>query len=87
MGKTGRCFIVSESNGYTLNVNPETNALELTSRSRDLWKKHNWLIEKVVLDESSYDEDFVEGRKSTSGFLQHVDLGELLVYKNFGAIL
>ena len=72
MGKTKNCFIVSESTGYTLNVDHDTNALELTNRSKDLWKKHNWLVEKVVHDESTYDNDFVEGAKSQSGQLRHV---------------
>ena len=72
MGKTKNCFIVSESTGYTLNVDDDTNSLELSNRSRDMWTKHNWLIEKVVRDESNYDDDFVEGRKSQSGQLRHV---------------
>ena len=71
MGKTKNCFIVSESTGYTLNVNDETNSLELTNRSRDMWTKHNWLIQKKGQDESIYDKDFVEGRKSQSGQLRH----------------
>jgi hypothetical protein len=72
MGKTKNCFIVSESTGYTLNVDHDTNALEITNRSKDLWTKHNWLIEQVVLDESNYDNDFIEGTKSQSGQLRHV---------------
>ena len=72
MGKTTNCFIVSESTGYTLNVDHDTNALEITNRSKDLWTKHNWLIEQVVYDESNYDPDFIEGRKSQSGQLRHV---------------
>ena len=72
MGKTRNCFIVSESTGYTLNVDYATNAIELTNRSKDLWTKHNWLIEQVVYDESNYDHDFIEGRKSQSGQLRHV---------------
>ena len=79
MGKTKNCFIVSESTGYTLNVDPDTNALELTNRSKDLWKKHNWLVEKVVNDESTYDNDFIEGAKSQSGQLRHVcELGRTI---------
>ena len=78
MPKTKGWFIVSELNGYTLNVNSDTHALELTKRSRDLWKKHNWLIEKVVRDESDYDDHFVEGKKSASGQLHHIDIGHIL---------
>ena len=80
MPKTKGWYIVSELNGYTLNVNPDTNNLELTKRSRDLWKKHNWMIEKVVRDESDYDEDFVEGKKSSSGCLHHMETGYPFLY-------
>ena len=75
MGKTKGCYIVSELNGYTLNISSDTNAFEMTNRSRDLWKKHNWLIKKVVRDESDYDDDFVEGKKSSSGQLRNIDTG------------
>ena len=79
MPKTKGWYIVSELNGYTLNVNPDTNALELTNRCRDLWKKHNWLIENVVREESEYDLDFVEEHRSASGQLHHIEKGLFLV--------
>ena len=81
MGKTRNCFIVSESTGFTLNVDHDTNALELTNRSKDLWSKHNWLIEQVVYDESNYDNDFIEGRKSQSGQLRHVCESGRMMYQ------
>ena len=87
MGKTKNCFIVSESTGYTLNVNDETSSLELSNRSRDMWTKHNWLIERIVRDESNYDDDFVEGKKSQSGQLRHVcDSGKPFTAKYFCCI-
>ena len=80
MGKTKNCFIVSELTGHTLNVNDETNSLELSNRSRDTWTKYNWLIQKLVPDESNYGGDFIEGTKSQSGQLRHTcDPGTLFI--------
>ena len=87
MGKTKNCFIVSESTGYTLNLDHDTNALELTNRSKDLWTKHNWLIEQVVYDESNYDDGFIEGTKSQSGQLRHTCESGIILYSiNVGFI-
>ena len=80
MGKTKNCYIISESTGYSLNINQDDLSLKLSNTSRDLWTKHNWLIEKVVRDESHYDDNFVEGTKSQSGLLRPVsDSGKLYV--------
>ena len=80
MGKTKNCYIISESTGYSLNIDQDDLSLKLSNTSRDLWTKHNWLIEKVVRDESHYDDNFVEGTKSQSGLLRPVsDLGILYV--------
>ena len=73
MGKTKNCYIISESTGYSLNINhDDAHYLKLSNTTRDLWTKHNWLIEKVVRDESNYDDNFVEGMKSQSGLLRPV---------------
>ena len=72
MGKTKNCYIISESTGYCLNIDHDDLSLNLSNTSRGLWTKHNWLIEKVVRDESHYDDNFVEGRKSQSGLLRPV---------------
>ena len=72
MGKTKNCYIISESTGYSLNIDQDDLSLKLSNTSRDLWTKHNWLIEKVVRDESHYDDNFVEGTKSQSGLLRPV---------------
>ena len=61
---------MSESTGYTLNVNGDTNSLELSNRSRDTWTKYNWLIEKIIPGESNYDEEFIDGTKRESGQLR-----------------
>ena len=80
MGKTKNCYIISESTGYSLNIDQDDLSLKLSNTSRDLWTKHNWLIEKVVRDESHYDDNFVEGTKSQSGLLRPVsDSGKLYV--------
>ena len=50
----------------------DAHYLKLSNTTRDLWTKHNWLIEKVVRDESNYDDNFVEGMKSQSGILRTV---------------
>ena len=86
MGKTKNCYIISESTGYSLNIDQEDLSLKLSNTSRDLWTKHNWLIEKVVRDESHYDDNFVEGTKSQSGLLRPVsDSGKL--YANISRTL
>ena len=73
MGKTMNSYIISESTGYSLNIDNDNGpSLKLSNTSCDLWTKHNWLIEKVVRDESNYDDDFVEGTKSQSGLLRPV---------------
>ncbi len=71
MGKTKNCFIVSESTGYTLCLNNDTNSLELIDRSHHLWTKHNWLFQRVVRDESNYDAGFIDGQKGQSGQLRY----------------
>ena len=77
MGKTKNCYIISESTGYSLNIDHNDLSLNLSNTSKGLWTKHNWLIEKVVQDESNYDDNFVEGTKSQYGLLRPVcDLGK-----------
>ena len=77
MGKTKNCYIISESTGYSLNIDHDDLSLNLSNSSKGLWTKHNWMIEKVVRDESNYDDNFVEGTKSQSGLLRPVcDLGK-----------
>ena len=81
MGKTKNVYIISQFNGSTLDVNPETGKPGLFKRQVvlfskwGLWKKHNWLIEKTVADESEYDDDFVQGEKRATGHLQHIATG------------
>ena len=77
MPKTKGWYIVSELNGYTLNLNDDAE-LELTSRSKDVWIKHNWLRQTVRRDDSEYDYEFIEGRKQASGHLKHADTGNNL---------
>ena len=73
MGKTKKCFIISASSSFSLNIDNENGrSLKLSDTSRDLWTKHNWLIEIVNRHESTYDDNFVEGRKSQSGLLRAV---------------
>ena len=73
MGATKNCFIISASTGFSFNIDNESGrALKLSNTSRDLWTKHNWLIEIVNRHESTYDDNFVEGRKSQSGLLRAV---------------
>ena len=77
MGKTKNCYIISELTGYSLNIDHDDLSLNLSNSSKGLWTKHNWMIEKVVRDESNYDDNFVEGTKSQSGLLRPVcDLGK-----------
>ena len=52
MDKTNGCYIISELNGNTLNVNSKTNKVELSNGYNDLWKKHNWITEKALRDQS-----------------------------------
>ena len=84
MGKTKNCYIISESTGYSLNIDHDDgHSLKLSNTTRDLWTKHNWLIEKVVRDESNYDDNFVEGTKSQSGLMRPVcDSGTKLKLSN-----
>ena len=73
MGKTKNCIISSASSSFSLNIDNENGrALKLSDTSRDLWTKHNWLIEIVNRRESTYDDNFVEGKKSQSGLLRAV---------------
>ena len=60
MDKTNGCYIISELNGNTLNVNTKTNKVELSNGSNDLWKKHNWITEKVRCDQSNPRQGVVE---------------------------
>ena len=71
MGKTKNCYIISESTGYSLNIDEDdTSLLKLSNTTKDLWTKHNWLIEQVVRDESNYDDDYLEGTKKNCGLLR-----------------
>ena len=74
MPKTKAWYIISELNGYTLNLD-EDGVLELCSRSKDTWVKHNWLRESIKKNDSEYDDDFMEGKKQASGQLKHAGTG------------
>ena len=74
MPKTKAWYIISELNGYTLNLNDD-GVLELCSRSKDTWVKHNWLRESIKKNDSEYDDDFMEGKKQASGQLKHSSTG------------
>ena len=74
MPKTKGWFIVSELNGYTLNLNDD-GELELTSRAKDVWTKLNWLRQTIRLDDSDYDNEFIEGNKQACGHLKHINTG------------
>ena len=74
MPKTKGWYIVSELNGYTLNVNDD-GELELTSRAKDVWIKHNWLRQTIRKDDSEYDDEFIEGSKQACGHFKHNGTG------------
>ena len=74
MPKTKGWYIVSELNGYTLNLN-EDGKLELTSRAKDVWMKRNWLRQTIRREDSDYDNEFIEGNKQASGHLKHTETG------------
>ena len=74
MPKTKGWYIVSELNGYSLNLNDD-GELELSSRAKDVWMKHNWLRQTIRLDDSDYDSVFIEGNKQACGHLKHSGTG------------
>ena len=74
MDTTEACNIVSALNGYTLNLSTKTSTLELGNESGDLWKKCDWVTEKVPCDKYGFAEGF------STGELWHVYTGINLCY-------
>ena len=78
MPKTKAWYLISELNGYTLNIDDDGN-LEMCSRDKHVWTKCDWLREIVRKSDSEYGDEFIEGRKQGCGHFKHVGTGNTII--------
>jgi len=78
MPRTKGWYIVSELNGYTLNLTIGGD-LQLNPKAKNVWMKHNWLHQTIVCEDSEYDEEYTVKKKQEQGHLIHIGTGYALI--------